>query len=70
MSQLERCEARSPGGVTETGTLPRKGTQCGLERGHDGDHTVLIPSGYPWFGRATKAPKAKRARTTRRSAAR
>lgn len=45
----ERCPARSPGGVTPTGTLPRKGTQCGLERGHDGDHTILIETSAPWF---------------------
>ena len=44
-----RCPARSPGGVTKDGTLPRKGTQCGLWQGHDGDHTVLIPTGAPWW---------------------
>jgi len=54
---LKRCPVRSPGGVTPDGRNPRKGTQCGLEAGHDGDHTVLIPTGYPWApGAAPPAP--------------
>jgi hypothetical protein len=44
-----RCPARSPGGVAPDGTLPQKGTQCGLDAGHDGDHTVLMESGAPWW---------------------
>jgi hypothetical protein len=44
-----RCPARSPGGVSPDGTLPRKGTQCGLDAGHDGDHTVLMKSSAPWW---------------------
>lgn len=28
------------------------GMRCGLPEGHDGDHTLLIPSGAPWFPRA------------------
>lgn len=43
-----RCPARSPGGVTNDGTLPRKGAQCGLPEGHDGEHTSLVPTGAPW----------------------
>jgi hypothetical protein len=46
---MERCPAKSPGGVTPEGRLPRKGTQCGLWKGHDGEHTVLIPTGAPWW---------------------
>lgn len=46
-----RCPARSPGGTTAIGTLPRAGAQCGLDEGHDGEHTVLISSGAPWFPR-------------------
>jgi hypothetical protein len=46
-----RCPAMSPGGVTPEGTLPRPGTQCGLDAGHDGDHTVLIETGAPWWPR-------------------
>jgi hypothetical protein len=49
----ERCPAKSPGGMTPDGVLPRKGTQCGNYKGHAGDHTVLIPTAAPWF------PKAK-----------
>jgi hypothetical protein len=45
----KRCPAKSPGGMTPEGRLPRKGTRCGLDAGHDGDHTVLIPSGAPWW---------------------
>lgn len=45
-----RCTATSPGGVDPEGTLPKKGTRCGLPAGHDGDHTVLRPTGVPWFG--------------------
>lgn len=51
-----RCPARSPGGVTKDGTLPR-GLQCGLPQGHVGEHTLLIPTGAPWF------PVAARPRT-------
>lgn len=49
--ELQRCEARSPGGSTDEGQLPAKGTQCGLPAGHDGEHCVLIPTGAPWFPR-------------------
>jgi len=45
---MKRCQSLSPGGMTKSGKLPKKGTQCGLEEGHDGLHTVLIPTGYPW----------------------
>lgn len=55
---LKRCPKRSPGGVTPSGTLPRKGTQCGLPAGHDGEHTILIPSGAPWFPK-TKMKRSK-----------
>lgn len=43
-----RCRARSPGGSSDDGQLPAKGVQCGLEAGHDEDHTVFIPSNVPW----------------------
>ncbi len=43
-----RCPATSPGGSTNDGQLPRKGAQCGLPEGHDGEHSVLIPTGAPW----------------------
>jgi hypothetical protein len=46
-----RCPATSAGGSTPDGQLPAKGTQCGLDAGHDGDHSILIPSGAPWFPR-------------------
>ena len=45
---MKRCQSLSPGGTTRKGQLPKKGTQCGLEEGHDGLHSVLIPTGYPW----------------------
>lgn len=48
-----RCQARSPGGSTEDGQLPRKGTQCGLFAGHEGEHTIMIPSEAPWFKHGT-----------------
>lgn len=54
-----RCPHRSPGGVTDEGTLPAEGKQCGLPAGHDGDHTVLIPTGMPWFGGAKRKPTSK-----------
>lgn len=48
----ERCTARSPGGgITKDGKLPRKGKRCGNYVGHHGDHTVLQPTGAPWFGK-------------------
>jgi hypothetical protein len=50
----KRCEARSPGGRSEDGRLPRKGTRCGNYEGHDGPHTVLIPTDAPWFTRLMK----------------
>ena len=53
---MERCEARSPGGITDYGQLPKKGVQCGLHKGHSGDHCVIIPTGYPW---SYEAPKRK-----------
>lgn len=37
-STVRRCSAVSPWGK-----------RCGLYRGHDGQHTVLIPSGAPWW---------------------
>lgn len=52
---LQRCPARSPGGLTPEGRNPRKGTQCGNYAGHGGAHTVLIPSNAPWF-RTDKTP--------------
>jgi hypothetical protein len=51
-----RCPATSPGGTTRSGQLPRKGAQCGLDKGHDGEHNVLIESGSPWWPK----PKEKR----------
>jgi len=54
---IDRCDAKSPGGITEEGKLPKKGTQCGLQKGHDGDHCAIIPNGYPWsYKPARKAP--------------
>ena len=44
-----RCPATSPGGSTDEGQLPRTGAQCGLDAGHDGEHSVLIASGSPWW---------------------
>lgn len=54
-AELQRCQGRSPGGSTSDGQLPTKGTQCGLEAGHDGEHSILIPSGAPWFPRSERA---------------
>lgn len=55
-----RCDARSPGGVTDEGILPRKGLQCGLPKGHDGEHNALVPTGAPWAKSAAKVrPKSK-----------
>ena len=67
--RVTRCAAESPGGVSSSGTLPQKGARCGLEAGHRGDHTVLIPTGYPWFGSGNQTTHVKRAQSTRRSAA-
>lgn len=42
-------------GTVVTATIQRcpiqrgDGKRCGLVRDHDGDHTVLSPSGVPWF---------------------
>lgn len=54
-----RCPYRSPGGITDEGTLPAEGKQCGLPAGHEGDHTVLIPTGMPWFGGAKRKRTSK-----------
>lgn len=56
-----RCPATCPGGITPDGTLP-KGTQCGLPAGHDGDHTVLIPTSMPWFRKPAQAVQASAAK--------
>lgn len=42
----ERCPARQP--VTDH--------QCGMMAGHDGPHTILTPTGVPWFGMPTGEP--------------
>lgn len=39
MTNLKRCAAFQPG----------TGLPCGLPAGHDGEHTVLMPSDVPWF---------------------
>lgn len=59
MSDIERCPHRSPGGVDLDGRLPRKGTRCGLWAGHDGPHTVLIPTGYPWSDSRKRAGRSE-----------
>lgn len=53
--ERKRCPARSPGGSSSDGQLPAKGAQCGLEAGHDDDHSVLIQSGAPWFPRSERS---------------
>jgi hypothetical protein len=37
---LIRCPSVSP---------PPDKFRCGLEAGHDGDHTVFVPSNMPWY---------------------
>jgi len=39
---LGRCQSLSPDGWALAGG------RCGLTEGHDGDHTLLSPSGVPW----------------------
>lgn len=44
-----RCPARMP--ASENPHHPHlHGLQCGDYAGHDGSHTLLIPTGAPWFG--------------------
>jgi hypothetical protein len=44
-----RCPARMP--VSENPEHPHlHNAQCGDYAGHDGTHTLLLPSGAPWFG--------------------
>ena len=67
---LVRCSAKSPGGTTDDGILPRKGSQCGLHAGHDGEHSVLVPSDAPWSSTkkwATSAAKVKSPRQVSRA---
>jgi hypothetical protein len=46
----KRCPARAP---AEYDGYPMAvpGGQCGDYAGHDGEHTLLHPSGAPWFGK-------------------
>ena len=34
---VERCQSS------------RGGMRCGLEEGHEGDHTAMMETGVPWF---------------------
>lgn len=48
---LVRCPQRT----SQNASLGHGEQQCGLLAGHAGDHTLLIPTSYPWSG----APKKK-----------
>lgn len=45
---LRRCPAMSPKGATPSGEFPMDGAQCGMNEGHGGAHSLLIPTGFPW----------------------
>lgn len=51
---LERLVGRQPPDLCDVGPIrcesrqPESGVQCGLRLGHEGRHTVLIPTGEPW----------------------
>lgn len=48
--KLLRCEAVMPKRSPDSeGNYDLAGTRCGMYAGHDGPHTVLIPTGAPWF---------------------